>query len=170
MSKESYARGFCKAAEAAGIDPVALAKYASANTAVTTKTPRPPKGLDSLKSVNPSFSDWVNLMNTMPRYARDGVRGSKKSTEYGRAIEDGTYEIAPDIVKRLPDWAIDDALAKLDRTRSAISGRNAPVQAQDQVSSASQISANDLARLIYASHTNYLNKAKAPEFRLFGQK
>lgn len=28
MSKESYARGFCKAAEAAGIDPVALAKYA----------------------------------------------------------------------------------------------------------------------------------------------
>lgn len=32
MSKESYARGFCKAAEAAGVDPVALAeftKYAS---------------------------------------------------------------------------------------------------------------------------------------------
>lgn len=28
MSKESYARGFCKAAEAAGVDPVALAKYA----------------------------------------------------------------------------------------------------------------------------------------------
>lgn len=28
MSKESYARGFCKAAEAAGVDPTALAKYA----------------------------------------------------------------------------------------------------------------------------------------------
>jgi len=28
MSKESYIRGFCKAAEAAGADPVALAKYA----------------------------------------------------------------------------------------------------------------------------------------------
>ena len=28
MSKESYARGFCKAAAAAGVDPVALAKYA----------------------------------------------------------------------------------------------------------------------------------------------
>ena len=28
MSKESYARGFCKAAEAAGVDPVALAKFA----------------------------------------------------------------------------------------------------------------------------------------------
>lgn len=27
MSKESYARGFCKAAEAAGIDPVALAEF-----------------------------------------------------------------------------------------------------------------------------------------------
>ena len=29
MSKESYARGFCKAAAAAGVDPVALAKYAA---------------------------------------------------------------------------------------------------------------------------------------------
>ena len=29
MSKESYIRGFCKAAEAAGVDPVQLAKYAS---------------------------------------------------------------------------------------------------------------------------------------------
>jgi len=28
MSKESYIRGFCKAAEAAGVDPSALAKYA----------------------------------------------------------------------------------------------------------------------------------------------
>ena len=30
MSKESYIRGFCKAAEAAGVDPRELAKYASA--------------------------------------------------------------------------------------------------------------------------------------------
>ena len=29
MSKESYARGFCKAAAAAGVDPVALAKFAA---------------------------------------------------------------------------------------------------------------------------------------------
>lgn len=29
MSRESYARGFCKAAEAAGVDPMALAKYAA---------------------------------------------------------------------------------------------------------------------------------------------
>ena len=28
MSRESYIRGFCKAAEAAGVDPVELAKYA----------------------------------------------------------------------------------------------------------------------------------------------
>lgn len=32
MSKESYARGFCKAAAAAGVDPVALAKYAQYRT------------------------------------------------------------------------------------------------------------------------------------------
>lgn len=31
MSKESYARGFCKAAAAAGVDPEALAKYAEAS-------------------------------------------------------------------------------------------------------------------------------------------
>ena len=30
MSRESYARGFCKAAEAAGVDPKALAKFAQA--------------------------------------------------------------------------------------------------------------------------------------------
>lgn len=30
MSKESYIRGFCKAAEAAGVDPVGLAKFADA--------------------------------------------------------------------------------------------------------------------------------------------
>ena len=29
MSKESYIRGFCKAAEAKGVDPKALAKYAA---------------------------------------------------------------------------------------------------------------------------------------------
>lgn len=29
MSKESYARGFCKAAAAAGVDPVRLAKFAA---------------------------------------------------------------------------------------------------------------------------------------------
>ena len=35
MSKESYARGFCKAAEAAGIDPKALAKFAQSGPAGT---------------------------------------------------------------------------------------------------------------------------------------
>ena len=38
MSKESYARGFCKAAEAAGVDPQALAKYAAQNAAMQAKT------------------------------------------------------------------------------------------------------------------------------------
>ena len=31
MSKESYVRGFCKTAEAAGVDPQALAKFAAVN-------------------------------------------------------------------------------------------------------------------------------------------
>ena len=38
MSRESYARGFCKAAEVAGVDPQALAKYAAQNAALQAKT------------------------------------------------------------------------------------------------------------------------------------
>ena len=38
MRRESYARGFCKAAEAAGVDPQALAKYAAQNAAMQAKT------------------------------------------------------------------------------------------------------------------------------------
>ena len=33
MSKESYIRGFCKAAETAGVDPKALAKFAQQGVA-----------------------------------------------------------------------------------------------------------------------------------------
>lgn len=40
MSKESYARGFCKAAAAAGVDPVALAKYAQASTGEPVRSDR----------------------------------------------------------------------------------------------------------------------------------
>ena len=38
MSKESYARGFCKAAAAAGVDPVELIKYAANLQAASTDT------------------------------------------------------------------------------------------------------------------------------------
>ena len=72
MSKESYARGFCKAAEAAGIDPVHLAKYAQwynpfslfrTKTNPATQTPAtqtPAKGyiesLEGNKRRNDTFS------------------------------------------------------------------------------------------------------------------
>lgn len=60
MSKESYARGFCKVAQAHGIDPVVLAKYASLGDVVnaglssmTMGSPFAPKpfvpGTDTIK-------------------------------------------------------------------------------------------------------------------------
>ena len=39
MSKESYVRGFCKAAETVGVNPVALAKYAQQVSAPTSAPP-----------------------------------------------------------------------------------------------------------------------------------
>ena len=39
MGKESYVRGFCKVAEAHGVDPVALAKYAQQVSAPTSAPP-----------------------------------------------------------------------------------------------------------------------------------
>jgi hypothetical protein len=51
MSKESYARGFCKAAEAAGVDPVALAKYASGKK-VDKWNPLGPEGFVAGNSVS----------------------------------------------------------------------------------------------------------------------
>ena len=60
MSKESYARGFCKAADAHGVDPVALAKLASTGdivnaglSSMTMGSPFAPKpfipGTDTIK-------------------------------------------------------------------------------------------------------------------------
>ena len=40
MSKESYMRGFCKAAAAAGVDPVKLAKYANTNNVSVASQPK----------------------------------------------------------------------------------------------------------------------------------
>ena len=57
MSKESYARGFCKAAQAHGVDPVALMKFAQTtrNTAVANQGSIN-KSLEELKA----FGDWAD--------------------------------------------------------------------------------------------------------------
>ena len=57
MSKESYARGFCKAAAEAGVDPVALMKFAqdTRNPAVANQGSIN-KSLEELRA----FGDWAN--------------------------------------------------------------------------------------------------------------
>jgi len=89
MSKESYARGFCKAAAAAGVDPVALAKYAqdlprwqSARTrmpgAIKPKPQYPTKGyvpssvkVDSTTGIPKFNTFWDEWETAEPQTARD---------------------------------------------------------------------------------------------------
>ena len=56
MSKESYARGFCKAAEAAGVDPEVLAKFAQTNA------------IDSKERPGPTLRNyWLGIADRMKR-------------------------------------------------------------------------------------------------------
>lgn len=94
MSKESYARGFCKAAEAAGVDPAALAKFAEAiyNTGgkIPSSTMQVLKGdrTDRIKK-------WIRSTEAIPAIAthghngRIGVMGNTEGivNEYEKALE-----------------------------------------------------------------------------------
>ena len=66
MSKESYIRGFCKAAEAHGVDPQSLAKYAA------EKQAQQPLGSGKLGPTKENAADYklLNKMEDSPfRYA-----------------------------------------------------------------------------------------------------
>ena len=70
MSKESYARGFCKVAEAAGVDPSVLLKYAQEK--VTGG--RAPDGTASAKSGKiPYISGYDGSMYTVDAGDEGGV-------------------------------------------------------------------------------------------------
>lgn len=114
MSKESYVKGFCKAAEAAGVDPHALAKYAQ-SVIGNVQPPEVHKGLGnigkaairtasnatSLPSVGRPVGTWLKKLMSSPgprQYAVGGIANSIPGTvrDYGgygdaRAYEDG-YE------------------------------------------------------------------------------
>lgn len=73
MSKESYIRGFCKAAEAAGVDPQALAKYATGATGATPasqplvfNTTGPKRG----RYTTPSYY-WKQVADELKRFGDD---------------------------------------------------------------------------------------------------
>ena len=75
MSKESYARGFCKAAAAAGVDPQALAKYVMAGGEDIPKwNPMGPEGYVGNNAVTNSTGIYH-----LPRpIGKDGWAAGKK--------------------------------------------------------------------------------------------
>ena len=70
MSKESYTRGFVKAAQAMGADPVQLAKFAATNTVANLKQEYLGKPVS-----NPSMTDYMRLFSLDPRVVRNAVKG-----------------------------------------------------------------------------------------------
>ena len=63
MSKESYIRGFCKAAEAHGVDPQALAKFAAGEFAGAVPTPGAVVvGKDNIPRVYPDEPDLPGVL------------------------------------------------------------------------------------------------------------
>ena len=69
MSKESYARGFCKAAKAAGVDPVVLAKYAQGYDFGEVGPTRTNAIIDRANEIGPDkVSDVLADEQWIPRY------------------------------------------------------------------------------------------------------
>ena len=87
MSKESYARGFCKAAEAAGFNPVSLAKYAQSTT---VRPPEKPKANDKypgtgwdLMAEHPESAYLDNPKNRKLKALLEAIRGSRSGLPSG---------------------------------------------------------------------------------------
>ena len=91
MSKESYARGFCKAAEDAGVDPVELAKYAQQEA-------KGPKYKTDGWAPN-SVSELG--MDVVPGY--DAINDTAKALTHPIPFVDHayTYSMDPELTKRL---------------------------------------------------------------------
>lgn len=73
MSKESYIRGFCKAAEAHGINPVQLAKYAATNETVVANQPiyktdgySPVPPIKHLPGITPALGGDIDIPYVAP--------------------------------------------------------------------------------------------------------
>ena len=75
MSKESYIRGFCKAAESHGVNPVQLAKYAASNNSSAASGPK-----YKTEGYTPKFSDARNPIN-IPKVFHDGTVGANRWSE-----------------------------------------------------------------------------------------
>ena len=123
MSKESYVRGFCKAAEAAGVDPVALAKFAETYGPIEHpeylgNVPKPvlreyegkpmrgptKEDISSLAeasdktNTNPSLRDLDALASISPEVLRGDIKGLKVN-DYLNAM----YGVNPDATTKVVD-------------------------------------------------------------------
>ena len=86
MSKESYIRGFCKAAEAYGVDPQALAKFAAGEFAGAVPTPGAVVvGKDDIPTVYPYAPDFPSaLFGDSDTNSRDADYAKVKNDNIGK--------------------------------------------------------------------------------------
>ena len=76
MSKESYIRGFCKAAEAKGVDPKALAKFAALDV---NNLPPPKKAPAVVGYLGGLFASKVNPDHPLSRGIQTGIGAAVKA-------------------------------------------------------------------------------------------
>ena len=123
MSKESYTRGFCKAAAAAGVDPVALAKYAQEaikkeqTSDYDLEKNRWMRFADNAKRTptSPTVQDIMNLsainQNALERFAR-GYNLRDYLTQMYKANPEATTSLMTMVNDKLDTGKLDSVLSK----------------------------------------------------------
>ena len=108
MSKESYARGFCKAAAAAGVDPVALAKYAQSTTVRPPAKPNandkyPGSGWD-LMAEHPESAYLDDPKNRKLKALLEAIRGSRTGLPSGYPQLNSEHHIFSEPATEIPTF------------------------------------------------------------------
>jgi len=155
MSKESYVRGFCKAAEAAGADPQALAKFATTGAVTNTvpgKITYPPT------NTQPTLLDHIRLRDEIPAnmYSRGGE-------EYAKRLYDSLGTVNPGLRSTLREGREGGSyelgqLASL--YRDVLSGRGRSLGITVHPSEPKDLE-DQWIKALYASHTNAWPRIRA---------
>ena len=150
MSKESYARGFIKAAEAAGFNPVSLIKYAQNGGAWFSDGPTVQRGW---------YDDGVAASKSNPESVYRQIPGRVKLPTLGSSEHP--------LQSMLDQYALDYHINNnyLDRPSfwRGFAGVKMPETQEEKNKFTKSV---DMWRRL----SSYLNKAKAPGLRLSGQK
>ena len=148
MSKESYVRGFCKAAEEHGVDPVQLAKFATTG-AVTNTVPEkityPPT------NTQPTLLDHIRIKDEIP--ANMNTPGGK---EYAKTLYDSLGTVNPALRSTLSkgrDAGSNDLSQIASLYRDLLSGRTRDLGIGVRPREPKDLD-DQWIKALYASHTN----------------